>query len=256
MRSGDRLGDVKMSKKGTLLHRISVFNESPQTQTVFADWKKKGWSTIFCLRFFFKFLPQDLRNYDLSKFSDSFTRFFFFFQIWETTGQKYKKIWDNLVAMSMLNKCAKFHGDFEVVKKLSSISRARLNISIIWRQPILCSTLYRNPVQASNFGGTFDQLFLWIFFFAVFTDYASLFLLYHGAKKVKMTKKTQIRGSCFKPPLLATTCSQRLCFFMHGQFNIENARWVVTTRVVNQRLGFSCTVGCAEWSRNGLHSCF
>ena len=29
--------------------------------------------------------------------------------------------------------------------------------------PILCTPLYRNPMQASNFGGTFDQLFLRIF---------------------------------------------------------------------------------------------
>ena len=31
------------------------------------------------------------------------------------------------------------------------------------RRPILCTTLYRNPMQASNFGGTFDQLVLRIF---------------------------------------------------------------------------------------------
>ena len=30
------------------------------------------------------------------------------------------------------------------------------------RRPILCTTLYRNPMQASNFGCPFDQLFLWI----------------------------------------------------------------------------------------------
>ena len=30
-------------------------------------------------------------------------------------------------------------------------------------RPILCTTLYRNLMQVSNFGGTFDQLFLWIF---------------------------------------------------------------------------------------------
>ena len=47
---------------------------------------------------------------------------------------------------------------------LNSISRERLNFR---RRPILCTTLcttlYRNPMQASNFGGTFDQLFLRIF---------------------------------------------------------------------------------------------
>ena len=28
---------------------------------------------------------------------------------------------------------------------------------------ILCTTLYKSPIQASNFGGTFGQLFLWMF---------------------------------------------------------------------------------------------
>ena len=39
-------------------------------------------------------------------------------------------------------------------------------------------------MQAGNFSGTFDQLFLGIFY-AVFTEYASPLLLYHGAKKLK-----------------------------------------------------------------------
>ena len=37
------------------------------------------------------------------------------------------------------------------------ISRARLNFR---RRPILCTTLYRNLMQAGNFDGTFDQRFL------------------------------------------------------------------------------------------------
>ena len=44
-------------------------------------------------------------------------------------------------------------------------------------------------MSAGNFGGTFDQLFLRIFF-EMFTENASLFLLYHGAKKSKMTKNS------------------------------------------------------------------
>ena len=48
----------------------------------------------------------------------------------------------------------------QAVKKLSLISRERLNFR---RRPILCTTLYRNLMQASNFGGTFDQLFLRFF---------------------------------------------------------------------------------------------
>ena len=76
------------------------------------------------------------------------------------------------------------------IKKLNSISRERLNF---WRRPILCTTLHRNPMQASNFGGTFDQLFL-RFFYKIFTEDASLPLLYHGAKKSKMTKNSNQGG--------------------------------------------------------------
>ena len=47
-------------------------------------------------------------------------------------------------------------------------------------------------MQASNFGGTFDQLFL-EFFYEIFTEDASLHLLYHGAKSQKWPK-TQIKG--------------------------------------------------------------
>ena len=78
----------------------------------------------------------------------------------------------------------------QAVKKLNSISRERLNFR---RRPILCTTLYRNPMQASNFGGTFDQLFLRIFY-KIFTEDASLSRLYHGAKKSKMTKNSNQGG--------------------------------------------------------------
>ena len=49
----------------------------------------------------------------------------------------------------------------QAVKKLNSISRERLDFR---RRPSLCTTLYSNLMQVSNFGGTFDQLFLRIFF--------------------------------------------------------------------------------------------
>ena len=48
-------------------------------------------------------------------------------------------------------------------------------------------------MQVSNFGGTFDQLFLRLFFYKLFTD-ASLPLLYYGAKKSKMTKNSNQGG--------------------------------------------------------------
>ena len=54
------------------------------TETVFAERKKKGWSTKFASDFLI-FVP--ILSYDLSKFTDEFTPFFFFFfffQLWKT----------------------------------------------------------------------------------------------------------------------------------------------------------------------------
>ena len=55
--------------------------------------------------------------------------------------------------MNMMNKRAncKFHVDIQAVADLDSFPRAWLNFR---RQPILCKTLYRKPIQASHFGGT------------------------------------------------------------------------------------------------------
>ena len=83
----------------------------------------------------------------------------------------------------------------QAVKKLNSISRERLNFR---RRPFLCTTLYRNLMQASNFGGTFDQLSFEIFY-EIFTEDASPFFLYHGAKKSKMTKNSNQGGSRLDP---------------------------------------------------------
>ena len=77
----------------------------------------------------------------------------------------------------------------QAVKKLNSISRARLNFR---RRPILCTTLYRNPIQASNFVGTFDQLFLWIFY-AIFTE-GAIYFVYTMVQKSQKWPKTQIKG--------------------------------------------------------------
>ena len=74
----------------------------------------------------------------------------------------------------------------------SSVQRAWLNFR---RPPILCTTLYRNPVQASNFGGTFDQLFLWIFLWNFHRRCLSTFSI----QKSQKWPKTQIKGlSCLK----------------------------------------------------------
>ena len=66
--------------------------------------------------------------------------------------------------------CPSFIKIIQVVKKLNSISRERLNFR---RRPILCTTLYRNLMQASNFGGHIWTTFPLNFFYEIFTEDAS-----------------------------------------------------------------------------------
>ena len=60
--------------------------------------------------------------------------------------------------MNMMNKCAKFH------KCSPSGKKAKFNlpsaIELSETADFLCTTLHKSLMQASNFGGTFDQLFL------------------------------------------------------------------------------------------------
>ena len=93
----------------------------------------------------------------------------------------------------------------QAVKKLSSISRARLNFR---RWLILRATLYRNLMQVSNFGGTFDQLFLWIFLCAFSTEDACQ-LLRSMVRKSQKWPKTQIKGGVLP---LALSWSFLNCF--------------------------------------------
>ena len=48
-------------------------------------------------------------------------------------------------------------------------------------------------MQASNFEGSFDKLFFG-FFYEIFTEAASLLLLYHGAKKSNRPKNSNQGG--------------------------------------------------------------
>ena len=84
--------------------------------------------------------------------------------------------------MNMMNKCTKFHKDSPSRKKKLNIqSRERDWTFGGGRFCVqLCIETYI-IMEASNFGGTFDQL--WIFFmkFSQLED-ASLLFLYHGAK--------------------------------------------------------------------------
>ena len=109
----------------------------------------------------------------------------------------------------------------QAVKKLNSISRERLNFR---RRSILCTTLYRNLMQASNFGGTFDQIFL-KFFYKIFTEDASLPLLYHGAKKSKMTKISNQGWSCLKFAFEIKLCWITRLHVIFGPF-FGTKRWI------------------------------
>ena len=101
--------------------------------------------------------------------------------------------------------------------KGGSFSRARLNFR---RRPILCTTLHRNLNQASNFGGTFDQLFLWIFLYNFHRRCLFTFSI-PWCKEVKNDQKLNSRGSCLKkkktvsrPSTIKLRCNFAMCFFL------------------------------------------
>ena len=86
---------------------------------------------------------------------------------------------------------AKFHKDSPSDKKVKLNLPSAIELS---ETAVLCTTLHRNPMQVSNFGGAFDQLFSFAFFYETFTEDAALLFLYHGAKKSKMTKTSNQGG--------------------------------------------------------------
>ena len=104
----------------------------------------------------------------------------------------------------------------QAVKTLNSISREGLNF---WRRPILCTTLYRNLMHASNFGSTFDQLFLRIFYKIL--QKMPLYVFYTWCKKIKNDQKLKSRGPALnsisrgrlnsrRRPILCTTLYRNL----------------------------------------------
>ena len=58
------------------------------------------------------------QSYDLSKFSDDFTPFFDYERPYLSPWAKIKNLRQRFVARSMLNMCAKFHGDSPSGKKV------------------------------------------------------------------------------------------------------------------------------------------
>ena len=71
--------------------------------------------------------------------------------------------------------------------------------NIVVPRPTLQLSLYRNPTQASNFGSTFDQLFLRIFLSNFHTRCPSTFF-HTVVQKVKNDPKLKSRDPAFKKP--------------------------------------------------------
>ena len=134
-----------------------------------------------------------------------------------------------------MNKCAKFHKDSPSGKKLNSISRVRLNFR---RRPILCTTLYRNQMQASNFGGAFDQLFLWIFFMK-FSQKMPLNVFYTMVQKSQKWPKTQIKGG---PALilLSLSLTHGTAHSLSPQCSIQMKQHKMTVGKKKWRWAFDC----------------
>ena len=113
MRSGDHLGDAKMSKKAP---RSVEFNFLliAIDRNGFRRIKEEGqiYKTLPQILYF---LPRDLVM--IFHFGDDFTPFF---QLWKTItkslGKKLKNLRQTFVAMSMVNKCAKFLKDSNSVQ--------------------------------------------------------------------------------------------------------------------------------------------
>ena len=73
MRSGDHLGDAKMSKKGTSLRQFNFFNNCDTQKRFSQNERRRADLQNFASDFLiFAYGP----SYDLSKFSDDFTPFF------------------------------------------------------------------------------------------------------------------------------------------------------------------------------------
>ena len=132
----------------------------------------------------------------------------------------------------------------QAVKKLNSISREWLNFR---RRPILCTTLYRNPMQATNFGGTFDQLFLRIFLSNFHRRCLSISSI-PWCKKSKMTKNSNQGGSCLNTPSLMWRLKKKsvgplfIWRRQEGNFRVRILVNVQTTRFFFNFLIFFCSV--------------
>ena len=103
------------------------------------------------------------------------------------------------------------------------------------RQSILCTTLYRHLMQASNFAGPFDQLFLWIFLWNFHRRCLSTSSI-PWCKRVNNDQKLKWRGGGGGPALnhsllhwwrklLVRVCTCGLCLiFVKNSVNSKHCR--------------------------------
>ena len=134
-------------------------------------------ASVSYLPIFVKYIP--------AKFGDDFTPLF---RLWKTITKSLVTLRQLFVAMKMMNKLAKFQKDSQSGKKV--ISRARLNFG---RRPILCTTFK----QASDFGGTFDQLSPSILLWKYGSQKMPLYFYYTMVQKSREWPKTQSKGSWY-----------------------------------------------------------
>ena len=109
--------------------------------------------------------------------------------------------------MNMMNKCAKFHKDSPSDKKVKFNLPSAIELS---ETAVLCTTLYENLCKRATSVAHLTN-FSFEFFYEMFMEDASLLLLYHGAKKSKMTKNSNQEGPAFnQPECLQTSCYEQL----------------------------------------------
>ena len=95
-------------------------------------------------------------------------------------------------AVFVYNLVPSFVKIIQAIKKLNSISRARLNFR---RRPFLCTTWVETLCKRATSVAHLTN-FSFEFVYEIFTEDASLLLLFRSAKKSKMTKNSNQGGSC------------------------------------------------------------
>ena len=94
-----------------------------------------------------------------------------------------------------MNKCAKFYKDSPSDKKVkfNLPSAIELSETPIFVYNFVYETLCKRATSVAHLTN-----FSFEFFYEIFTEDASLFLLYHGARKSKLIKNSNQGGSCLK----------------------------------------------------------